>query len=640
MKPTNKKFISLFMVMLMIMSYSFTFAAQSFTDVAVENWANNYIDNVSSRNIIPGYSDATFRPENNVSKLETLIAIYRVLKMDGKLDDVDENALVVKYQSTIEEMKIPPMLSPYGADTYIAVAYALENGIVQKDELKYFTDDTKLTDAKKIDFTVFMGKAINSFEKENLNKIITFDYVDAFDITHVAAPYVYMLNEREIISKKGDSNGKFNPNSIIKRDVFATMISGMYDYLIAKKNGTTIGEVTNNESDTLLTNTDSETKPSSEIPAITSIVGKIVVIHPDSKLIEVRDSNNKLRVYDASSSDILDNDGKVSFDSLETNQEVKIFASGSNLSKIIIDKKYSKTTGYLKQISDINSGNENAYKVITIKNTSGKNEYFKVMNSVYIELNGEKSKISEISLDDKITVSYEGYTAKKLEVYGKSYVVGGILNRTSDFKKGSEISIKLISGKYIEQTLKQDIDLVLNGNDEVKKGDIVKVTVNYGDVTKVEFTGLSSSDSGIVKEIIISETPKMMLLSDDGKTKTYNLSKNLVVKNQNTINLENVGIYDLRLNQNVLCEIDAFGINMVTVKKKIEKVKIQGSVTEVYKSSGLLKIKAEDGNSYIVNFKANSGLNIDDYSVNSKVYVYGVKLSNELFEAELIINLE
>ena len=52
------------------------------------------------------------------------------------------------------------MLAPYGTDTYVACAYALENNIIEKDELKYFINEGKLSEAKKIDVPIFIAKAI------------------------------------------------------------------------------------------------------------------------------------------------------------------------------------------------------------------------------------------------------------------------------------------------------------------------------------------------------------------------------------------------------------------------------------------------------------------------------------------------
>jgi len=628
----NKRIISIFLVLILIMSINF--ASANFTDVSDDNWASKYIDNVSKNNIVPGFSDATFRPGKTVSKLETLVAIYRTLKFSSRLEDIDEQKLVLKYQSVLEEMNIPPMLSPYGADTYVAVAYALDKKIIVKDELKWFLKDNTLVDAKKIDLAVFMGKAINVYENENLNKIITFDYVDAFDISRVSAPYVYMLNERDIISKKGDENGKFNPNSKISRDIFATMISNMYDYLKDKKDDTKVEENSENKDDSTDINL-------SDFIVETS--GKITNIYSESKLLEIKDMNGKLKVFDLIDAEILDSEGKLSFSSLETNQEVKIFSIKDKANKIIIDKKYKKSEGYLVDFSEIKPVNVSSYYVMTIKNQNGKNEYYKVTKSTYVELNGEISTIDKIEESDKIVVSYEGYMAKKIVAYGKKYEISGILGKVSTFKKGDSVSIKLLDGKSINKILTEDLDVIYASSDrEIKKGSIVKVTLKYGELDKIEFTGMLSYDSGIIKEIIISENPKIILLNEDGKFKTYNISKKLVVKDENSkegIKITSDGIYNLRLNQEIACDLDASGINAITIKKKVEKIKTEGEVLAVYKTAGLLKVKTDEGN-YTVSFKTNSGLNVDDYEIGDDVYIYGIKLSNELFEAELIIKLD
>ena len=82
-------------------------AEQSFTDVAEGYWAYDFIEKANKLGAMPGYSDATFKPAAEASRLETIVSIYRLLKASGKLDDINEDALAIKYYGVINEAKIP-----------------------------------------------------------------------------------------------------------------------------------------------------------------------------------------------------------------------------------------------------------------------------------------------------------------------------------------------------------------------------------------------------------------------------------------------------------------------------------------------------------------------------------------------------
>lgn len=654
MTKLNKKLISMVLMMIMIMS-SAAYGVQSFTDVSENHWAFNTIENVNAKNIMPGYSDATYRADSNVTRLESLVAIYRVMKMSGKVTPDQEKDLVIKYKSTIEELNIPPMLSPYGADSFVACAYALENNILEKDELKYFVANGKLTEAKKLDVAVFLGKAINIYQKENLNKFIAFDYKDAFDITPVSAPYVYLLIEKGIISSKGDASGNFNAKSAVSRAVLATMIQGAYNFMVGSdlvtdtndQSGTNSEATSNSVSETTNSTTSdtsnsaagsgSETSNASTSVDSYTISAKISSIHTDKEIIEVRDGLNKLKAYDTSVASILVGGQKMGIASLEVGQEVKLSVTGTKLIKIEVDKTYEKTTGYVDQVSTVNDPSIGTYMVLVVKKDTNKKEYYKAYASTFTTLNGEEVKIDKLSQNDKVIVSYEGFDAKKVEAYGKIYEVSGVILNDSEYKSGSKAMIKLSDGSTLEQVLADGVNISSTAGG-IKRGDIVNVTLEYGVVKKIENTGMTATATGMISEIIISQNPKLSVTNGSGEKRTYPISKNVSIVDKDGKALSD--IYDLRLDSDVSLDLDASGITKIKVNEKHEKIKFQGTITEIYKSSGLLKIKGVGGKVYIVNFKAGVGLSIENYNVGDSVYIFGIELSDELFEAEMIINVD
>ena len=44
--------------------------ASSFSDIASEHWAFNYVNELTTKGVINGYPDGTFRPDGTISKAE------------------------------------------------------------------------------------------------------------------------------------------------------------------------------------------------------------------------------------------------------------------------------------------------------------------------------------------------------------------------------------------------------------------------------------------------------------------------------------------------------------------------------------------------------------------------------------------
>ncbi len=635
MKRMFLKLVPLVLLVTMIAS-SFTYAVSSFTDTS-EHWASDNIERVSSKNIMPGFSDATFRADTKVSKLEAIVTVYRVMKMAGKISSDDEIAFVAKHKQTIEDLGIPVMLAPYGGDTYAAAAYALEKSIIEKDELKYFVNDGKPTEAKKVDISIFIAKAINSYKKENLeNKFIDFSYNDAKSINRFSAPYVYSLIEKNIISSKGDSEGNFKPNDSVTRAVLATMMLGAYDYMVE---GTSSNSGSSSNSSSSISSSNGETSQGSnstttneQIPTYT---GKISAIHSADGLIEVRDSLNRLNVYDTTNIAVYISGNLETANQLKVGQSAKFSFVGSKLNKIEVEKTYDMMSGYVDQVSVVSEGSSGEYTVVSLKTSTGKKEYFKAFKSTYVSLNGVESTLDQLSANDKVNISYEGYEAKRVEAFGKKYEIGGVATSTTELVNGAILSIKLDNGGTFEQSI-SDAVVVSAPNKMVRKGDIVRISLEYGIVKKIENTGMSASDSGNIIEIIISKEPKLTILNSENLKKTYKIKSDALMYSQDGSVLS--GIYDLRLDSVVNLELDVDGISKITASKEVEKQKIQGKITEIFKASNIFKLESEDGlKSYIVNFKLGSNVSIDQYEAGDKVYLIGVELSSGLFEAELVI---
>ena len=103
---------------LLLLTSVISVSAATFSDVendATVSWAKPYIDEMSERGYIKGYEDGTFKPNNSVSKTESLILLARMIGVDSEsYADSVENA-VAEYSS---------VLSPYLLQTVNAMLSA------------------------------------------------------------------------------------------------------------------------------------------------------------------------------------------------------------------------------------------------------------------------------------------------------------------------------------------------------------------------------------------------------------------------------------------------------------------------------------------------------------------------------------
>lgn len=653
MKQSLRKLITFGLAFIMAFSGVGTaFAAQSFTDVPESHWANVVVEKMSGMGAIPGYDDATFKPADQATKLEVIVALYNTIKAAGLIKDINEEVLVANYTDTISALKIPKELEPYGS-TYGAVAYALENKVIVEDELKFFIVDGELSIAKKIDTSVFMGKMLNIFKKENLNKIISFDFKDAFDINHAASPYVNLLIEYKVVDGKGNEEGKYAPNQMTTRQLLVAMASGFYDALssgagpvdsssnliISPTDGQSITGGENSNTSTTGSTSGSTTQPKSLFSETGTFKGSVGRVYPEQSLVEIKDTQGIAKVYDAEKAKISMNGKSLSLLNLEQGQDVTISLIQGNLVQLIIDRDFDKYEGVFVEISKSLSGDSGPYRVLTMKDDSGTSEYFKIFESIAVDKDDETIGIDDIVVGDRIIVNAEKTEAKKISVFTKDNEVSGVLSKDTDFAVGSAISVRLEDGSYIEQTIEKGFELVTRGGETIRKGDILKVTTEYGKIVKVEGTGMVSEDQGRIKEIIISESPKVTILAANGELKTYPVAETAEMVSQDLA--EKIDLYGLRLGQDVSLDMDAFGIKKLTVLTKVEqtteKIKFSGVITEIFKTTNNLKVKDGAGKEWMIGVKEGSGASILDFKVGDNVYLYGIQLSNEFFEAELIL---
>lgn len=619
-------------------SYSgVSYGAALFSDVESSHWAISAIKNMSDKNVMPGFSDATYKPFQKVTKVELVTVAYRMLKESGKTSGFNAADSVNRNKTVLANAKIPALLTPYSSDVYTAFGYALDKGIITQEELSTYVVDGKLVEATKEQVATVLGKALNTVKNVNLSgKIIAFSFTDSSDINSLSAPYVSLLIDNGIIGKTGDADGKFSPRVALGRDVVANMVNGVFNLL---NGGTAVTTPTTTTPTTTTPNTTTTNANSGLLNA--TISGTITSIVTDKLGIEVKDSLGKTAVYELAGTEIVKNNTVIGYLNLNVGENVILNVVNGKVTKMVVEKNYSKTEGNFVEISKTVTDQQTGkpFRVITLKKADSKLEYFKIETGLYVEIDRVVKTVDDLVKGDKITVSYDGYFARKIEGFSAKSEVLITLVKVTDFKTGSTLTYKLQDGRVFDNVFKADAEIVKQGGKDLKKGDIVKGTYVYGELKKLEATGLVSEDQGTIKEILISDTSsKLTILNTQNERKTYIAQSKLVV-NVGTQKVTTEGLYQLRIGQYVSLDMDALGIyNLSVTTPTVEKTKLTVTLNEIVKGTNLIKATDSEGKVWVINLKSGADA-AASFVPGDKLEATGNKLSDLIFEAETLIKV-
>ena len=620
-KAILRKLMAMMICAVLLAGNVLTFAA---TDVDQSHWANAFVSNTVASNIMPLYSNGAFNPESVVTNLETITVIYRTAKASGLVSDSDVVQYVSKHEASLKGLGIPAMIAPYGSDAYPALAFALEKGILTLDEIKVFVSGTTLTNVKKVNAVVFVAKALNYYKQENLNKIILLSYKDAAEISLTAVKYVNLLIEHGIISSKGDAEGKFNPNAAINRATMSVLADGLYKSLMAGVNtppNTTEGTTTD------------VTEPVI-IEATKTVSGTVKSVDDGTQTVTLTTSTGKVETYSLIEAQITAAGQKASFNSIVLGTQMDLTVKNGVAISAVLDKIFTTVEGKFSLLTDY-LGAAKVKRSLRTELPSGSYDYKSVYDDTIVTIDGMPSKASELQLNYRLIVYYDGFDAKRIVAFSDQYEFYGILDETIDLAAPGKISITQESGNVYMGTLNKSV-LYLNASQGFKKGDIVKVTTAYGEVTKLEYLGQAKTVVGTINGIHIKKTPELSLILSSGKSESNPLASRVKILNEN--GESSLTIYDLRLDQEVTVSVGIGGITSIQLGRKLvaEPTGIKVTVQQVVESSNILLVTDESNRMRTVTFPVGSAYKAIDYKAGNQLYIEGKAIADTLFE---VINI-
>ena len=536
-------------------------AARVFTDVGDGEWYDAYVLKAYEAGLITGFDDATFKPNDQISKVQVIVCLARLA---GYANDPGVDTYIQRHKATIASNGIPE--SSFGW-AYGYLAFALEKGIVTKEELATFVKSDGLTqiNAKRAEVAVYFSKALGLEQEARSYTNLVLSFVDNEIISDWHKGYIKTLMDRGIM--KGDSSNRFNPNNEITRAEVATMLSSSLEYVGTAQLGTTSIEGT--------------------IQEVVSGAGRTII--------KISAADGTMDIYDTDPNVTVKLNGISStLASIAAGQQGTFGIKNDKIVSIDVTSKAAADEGIVKSVYD---GGE--YKSITIEDDDGDRTTYRVTSSTIIRLDGSAAVLSQISTGDKAAITASGDTAVRIEAETKVKTALGIFGGLK-----TDTGLKLILKKgtqEIEYEVDDDVEVRRDGKkkgiEDLRKGDEIEITLEYDIVTKIEAESQDRDVEGKIFSLLIARPHQLTIINDDGGQETFVVPIDVEI----VLDGKPASIYDLRLDYEVDAEVESDEIVSIKAKSIAFQDDFIGTVEYVNTNVNVITVKIADGSIRQVN---------------------------------------
>lgn len=537
------------------MAYTTAFAAK-FVDVTDANygWAVEAVDSMAADKIILGYEDGTFRPANTVTKLESLVLAARILGVNDSENKELIDVFTEKYGADIEKYDIA-----YGSNE---LAYLLGKNIISTSELADYIGSTNASQGlKRYELAVLLTKAMGAEETVKKNLASVLSYSDESSIPSFAKKYVEYVTEQGLM--QGMSATEFSPNTEVTRAQMAVVLYKL-------KNNAGFEKFS-----AIVTNVDS-------LLGVIKLKGKDdepygYTVKDD---VALRFEGEKITLDDVS----------IGYECVITTKKASLFSidfitpdvEESFRGSISSIKNNSKTgTSTIKFNKFLDSGDKEVVEYTTAEN-------------VNVTYEGEKSTVTALKSGDYAEVTLKKGKITLIAAKPKTETVKGTVKEIYTSDLGVYVKLTDVDDKEVSYIAGSDITVNKNGTasatlSEVRTGDSVSMTLEYGFITKIIATSKTSNTNGFIEEINISASPSVKIKLN-GESKTYPLSSDVVI----TVNGTSGTIYDLRLSTTAKITLESDTIVKIDTSPIETITQITGTVDLVNASYGLVQMTYYD----------------------------------------------
>lgn len=532
-------------VLAVVMLLTFTVAgAAVFPDIEERHsWAEEAIDDMVSRSILKGFPDGNFKPDNGITKLDSLIIAARIAGVDLPENADYAEAAKNEYKAALEL---------YDINYKNEVAYLLYKGILNENDLSgYIGDGVKANALKRHEAAILLTKLMGGTEEATEVAGYSVDYVDLNDIPKASLPYVNYVNEKGVM--KGMEDNKFMPYYEVTRAMMATMMyraEKTLDYEVFDMYVTSVSpsaKTVKGEDDTIVVSDNTRILVDGKVADLNNLVPGITL---------------KVTVK---GDEVIYVEGLASTVQYTTTGTVSGIASSAG-KKVLTLSPAGKTDGTLE--------NYPLAETCVFKKDGEKVSYTDIKSGMYAKLEVKAGQVTSVLVETKQT-TYNG-TLLNVELDGKA-----------------AIKVELKDGDEETFAIGTDTKITRNGQTadirSLSAGDSLTVTVKAGVAVTVTATSKNSTTEGTIAAIYISADPKVVL-TVGGVEKEYKVGS----ETKFVVDGKDATIYDLRLGATAKVSLASSTIKTITTESLVVSPVLVGTINYIHPESYVMGIDVVD----------------------------------------------
>ncbi len=559
MKKTQSQLIWVFICMFVLSNVAFSFGqGLIFTDIN-NHWSREFVEDIYYRKVTSGYSDATFKPANNISYLEVSVMLANLIGYNEEL-----NGSVEEYEEVFNEYGI----AVWGQGH---LAHLLRNDIVLLEEVKEFYTDGKSNLAKRYSVASYIGRTLVKFSEKTINRSYYIPYKDEMAIPLIAKPYVDLLLNLEILNKDSN-NGEFLPNNNITRGEVAKLIS-----LAAK----ILDDVEVKEDDQ--SQKDDIELPLEETISIEGIFNNLY--KGNRTIITLTKENGGLLVYDvAQTVEVKIDNKKAQLTQLKAGQRLEIKVVNEEVIEINGTSVRESFKGYFVRTW------KGTDEVLTVKDMKQETKVFILSPNIKVYLDDKAELLANFKEGDIIKIFTKEDTIIEIQGISKIQNLRGVItNKGSESNLFIEVTSK--EGDVVVVPLETNTNLRRDGKvvklADVKVNDEVHVQYEYEKLKSVFASSVKRNVEGYIRNIVIGEKSYLTVETKD------NIKEDFLIENFTNFKIGDIiaDIYGMRVNYHVEIYIESNHVLRVQTSKKVEQHRLMGKVVSVTPLKNMIEIQ-------------------------------------------------
>lgn len=516
--------------------------ATMFTDVA-GHWAEKYITQVRLKEVAWGYGDGRFGPDEQVTRLECITLLVRVLGLDAE----------ARSTTTIPSPFAHPELVPQWGRGYVAVA--VRRDLLTASDLLDFRAGDRAT---RLDVAVWAVRALGPGGEAAANQP-SLTYTDASQIPSWARGYVAVATREGIVT--GLPDGTFDPGGAVTRATMAAICARLDDRL-------------------------SNSLDAVEVRGWLAAAGTGVT--PTVTLTLADGTARTLPV--APGCAVYRNTQRITLGGLLPGEELRVILDRAGRAALIDTAPPSPETTVTGTLVAVVTGPS---PVLTFRDEEGRSKALTVAEGCRVTREGRQSTLADLRPGDALELVVRGTTVVQIRATVQDFEVEGVLVRVS---YGTTPTV-VVNTEGGERSYPLDLDAVVKRNGKasslasLRAGDEVVLAVRGGLVTRITAEVTEESLEGTVTRVTIGAVPEITIRTDAGEEKTYQVSPTAVIRKGRT----RIELNQVKPGWFVEVKVESGEVTLMDVEPYTVLEDVKGVVDYVVESADVLVISPLGG---------------------------------------------